>query len=76
MDPKIELKNKIHERFKDTTSPIFQKKVLTIIEESENDKESLLVAADKVSKLIALFIDKAMAAEVLEDLKSSIEKGG
>ncbi|MFZ2198440.1 MAG: PilZ domain-containing protein, partial [Thermodesulfovibrionales bacterium] len=54
-------------------SSIFIGKSLAIIDESAENKESLLAAADRVSKRIALFIDTDMAVKVFEVLRVEIE---
>lgn len=76
MNLKAELKNSIHERFHDTTSILFQKNVLTIIDGSADDRAALLRAAEKISILVGLFIDKGLEREVLEELTSKIDSSG
>ena len=73
MDVKSDLKNIISENLAKTASSIFIGKSLAIIDESAENKESLLVAADKVSKRIALFIDTDLAIEVFDILRLEIE---
>ena len=74
MDIKHDLKSLIHEQLEKTASPIFLKRVLMVIEESGDDKKGLLEAAEKISKSISLFIDKAMAVKILDVMKMRIEK--
>ncbi len=74
MDIKTNLKTFVQERLVDTASPIFLKRALTVIEESSTDKDSLIFAAEKVSKQISLFIDRNLAKEIFENLKTEIYK--
>lgn len=73
---KTDIKNIIHDRFYEKASPIFMKKVLSVVDDCPDDKESLLAAADKMSKLISLFIDKGEEKAIYEILKSRIDKSG
>ena len=73
MDIKSDLKNIINENLAEAASSIFIGKSLAIIDESAETKESLLAAADRVSKRIALFIDTDMAVKVFEVLRLEIE---
>jgi hypothetical protein len=75
MDIKTELKNFIHERFKVSASTSFIERALAEIERASNEKESLAAAADKVSKMISLFIDKDLGEEIYGNLKEKIDKG-
>ncbi len=73
MDVKPDLKNIISENLAKAASSIFIDKSLTIIDESAENKESLLIAADRVSKRIALFIDADLAIKVFDILRLEIE---
>src|SRR5574340_485771 len=73
MDVKSDLKKVINENLAEAASSIFIDKSLAIIDESAENKVSLLAAADRVSKRIALFIDTDMAAKVLDVLSLEIE---
>ncbi|UCE79772.1 MAG: hypothetical protein JSV13_03795 [Nitrospiraceae bacterium] len=73
---KTDMKNIMHDHFDEKASPIFMKKVFAIIDESGDEKESLLAAADRISKMISLFIDKGAGNAVYEVLKSRIDKSG
>jgi uncharacterized protein (TIGR02266 family) len=73
MDVKSDLKNIISENLARAASSIFIGKSLAIIDESAENKESLLAAADRVSKRIALFIDTDMAIMVFDVLRLEIE---
>jgi len=73
MDVKSDLKNIITSNLAEAASAIFIGKSLTIIDESAESKESLLAAADRVSKRIALFIDSDMATKVFDILRLEIE---
>jgi hypothetical protein len=74
MTIKNDVKNILRELLRTAASDIFIDKCLMIIEESADNKESLIAAADKISKRIGLFIDVSMAENVLESLKAEIEK--
>ncbi len=71
---KIKLTRFVQERLGDIASPIFMKRVLTVIEESPEDKGSLASAVDKVSKMVELFIDKKLARELSESLMDKVHK--
>jgi uncharacterized protein (TIGR02266 family) len=73
MDVKSDLKNIISENLAKVGSSIFIGKSLSIIDESAENKESLLAAADRVSKRIALFIDTDLATTVFDVLRLEIE---
>jgi hypothetical protein len=49
------------------------KNVLSVIDDSPDDKKSLLEAAGKISKMISLFIDKGEGKAVYEIIKSRID---
>lgn len=55
-------------------SSIFVKRVADRIAESENDRESLASVADKVGKMIAMFIDEDLAKKVVWDMMSRIHE--
>ena len=74
MDIKSDLKNIIREHLVNVASSIFMVKSLSIIDESAESKESLMAAADKVSKRIALFIDEDSATKVFDILRKEIDK--
>jgi uncharacterized protein (TIGR02266 family) len=69
-----DLKNILREHLEKTSSSIFLDKSLAILNESADSKESLMAAADRISKRIALFIDEELAGRVLEHLKAEIGK--
>ena len=73
MDVKSDLKNIVSENLAKDASSIFIDKSLAIIDESAETKESLLAAADRISKRIALFIDTDMAIKVFDILRLKIE---
>jgi uncharacterized protein (TIGR02266 family) len=73
MDVKSGLKNIISENLAKAASSIFIGKSLSIIDESAENKESLLAAADRISKRIALFIDTDLATKVFDVLRLEIE---
>jgi hypothetical protein len=71
---KNDVKKILRELLRTAASNIFIDKALAIIEESADTKESLIAAADKISKRTALFIDVSLAEKVFESLKAEIEK--
>jgi Tfp pilus assembly protein PilZ len=71
---KDDLKNIIQKHIGEAVSSFFLEKSLAIINESAETKESLIAAADRISKRIGLFIDKDLAQTVFESLKVEIEK--
>lgn len=74
MGVKDDLKNIIQKHIGEAVSSFFLAKSLAIINESPDTKEGLIAAADRISKRIALFIDKDLAQTVFESLKVEIEK--
>ena len=73
MDVKVDLKNIISEQLVDVASSFFIDKSLSIMDQSAENKESFLYAADRISKRIALFIDTDLARKVFEILSLEIE---
>jgi len=53
-------------------SSLFLDKALSIIDESADNKESFISAAERISKRTALFIDADIAERLLADLKARI----
>ena len=76
MSIKDGLKSIITERLGVVASSFFIEKALAILDESADTKESFLCAADTISKRIALFIDTALAREILDILRIEIENRG
>ena len=73
MDVKVDLKNIVSEHLGNVASSFFIDKSLAIIDQSADNKESFLSAADRISKRIALFIDTDLAIKVLDILRQEIE---
>ena len=73
MNIKADLKNIISENLAKAASSIFIGKSLAIMDDSAESRESLLAAADRVSKRIALFIDTDLAIKLLDVLRLEIE---
>jgi len=73
MDVKVDLKNIISEQLGNVASSFFIDKSLAIIDQSADNKESFLAAADRISKRIALFINTDLATRVFDILKQEIE---
>ena len=74
MGVKDDLKNIVQKHIGEAVSSFFLEKSLAIINESADNKESFIAAADRISKRVALFIDKDLAQTVFESLKVEIEK--
>ena len=75
MSIKEDFKQIISERLANVASPIFIDRAFDIMDQSADNKESYLAAADIIRKRIALFIDEDLATEVLDILKKEIEHG-
>lgn len=73
-DIKNSLKDIVQEYLGKASSPLFLAKSLTIIDGSADSKESCIAAAVRISKRVALFIDKDLAQTVYENLIVAIEK--
>ena len=73
-DIKDDLKDFISGYLDAIASPLFLKRAVHVIEESRRDKGSLLEAADRVSRMVALFIDTDLAERMLKNLTLRIEK--
>ena len=76
MSIKTGLKSIITERLREVASSMFLARALAILDESADNKESLLCAADTISKRIDLFIDSALARELFDILRIEIENRG
>jgi hypothetical protein len=73
MDIKADLKKIISDHLVNSASSFFIDKSLSIMDQSADNKESFMAAADRISKRIALFIDTDLAAKVFDILKMEIE---
>ena len=73
MDAKDGLKNIISNHLGEVASSFFIDKSLAILDESAHDKESIMAAADRITKRISLFIDADLAIKVFDMLKVEIE---
>jgi uncharacterized protein (TIGR02266 family) len=73
MDIKDNLRNIISKHLINVASSFFIEKSLLIIDQSADNKESFLAAADRLSKRIALFIDPDLAIKVSDILRLEIE---
>lgn len=74
MDVKDDLKKIVQKHIGGAVSSFFLEKALTIINESADNKESYIAASERISKRIALFVDRNLAQAVFESLKLEIEK--
>lgn len=75
MQVKDDLRNCVHESLGSVASVIFIKRAVSMIEASSDDKESLLEASCKISRLTELFIDTDLAGQIRERLRTRIEEG-
>ncbi len=71
---KEDLQSYVFERLGATASPLFLGRVRMVLNEAANDRESLTAAAEKVGKMITLFIDKNMGKEMSRKLTEKIDK--
>ncbi|HWR58132.1 MAG TPA: hypothetical protein VN328_04515 [Thermodesulfovibrionales bacterium] len=74
MDIKTELKDHICERFKATASKSFLERATAVIDGATDEKENLITAADRVSRMVTLFIDKNAGKEIYGELKQKINE--
>jgi hypothetical protein len=71
---KDDLTDFVQEELGTIASPFLLRRALTLIDQSSSDKKSLLEASEKVSRIIALFIDARLSERVFDNLKMKIEK--
>ncbi len=71
-DIKLQLKDIIREHLDKRVSEMFLAQTFVIIDQSAFNKESFAVAADRVSKRIALFIDTGLSQAVYNKLTAII----
>ena len=69
-----DLKNIIRSHMGSAVSSLFLNKALSIIDESADNKESFISAAERISKRTALFIDADLAERLWEDLQARIKE--
>lgn len=74
MDMKHDLQVLLSEALGEKASSIFLNRASARIEESAEDRESLVAAADRVGKMVALFIDEDLAKKVVWDMMSRIHE--
>jgi hypothetical protein len=74
MDIKHDLQTMMTEALDKKASSIFLKRAVGTIAESEVDRESLAAAAEKVGRMVALFIDEDLAKKVVWDMMSRIHE--
>lgn len=65
--------NAVRRHLSGVASPFLLKRALSVIEESSEDKESLIEACGKVSRIVALFIDVLLAESISRDLRNALE---
>jgi uncharacterized protein (TIGR02266 family) len=68
------LKNIVRAHLDRSASSLFIGKSLAIIDESADNKESFIEAAVRISKRVALFIDKEIAQTVYDSLIDAIDR--
>ena len=71
---KANLKRILRGHLDKVASPVFVDKSLAMIDDSANSKESFMAASVRISRRIALFIDKDMAQTVYDSLMTAIMK--
>lgn len=69
-----DLKSIIRTHMSGIASSLFLNKSLSIVEESAENKESFMSAAERIGQRTALFISADLADRLLEDLKAKIEE--
>ncbi|MEJ2684695.1 MAG: hypothetical protein P8Z71_09905 [Candidatus Sulfobium sp.] len=76
MDIKHDLQTLMTEALDKKASSIFLKRATGTIAESPGDKESLAAAAERVGRMVALFIDEELAKKLLWEMMSVIHESG
>lgn len=76
MDIKTDLQNVMTEALEKKASSIFIERATGAIAESLGDKESLAAAAERIGRMVELFIDEELAKQVLWEMMSVIHEGG
>jgi hypothetical protein len=76
MDIKHDLQDVITAALDKKASSIFLERVSGKIAESAGDRESLAAAAEKVGKMVALFIDEDLSKKVVWEMMSRIHEDG
>ncbi len=74
VDVKHNLKNIVRGHLGRVASVLFVDKSLAMIDESADNKESFMAAAVRISRRVALFVDKDLAQTVYESLMTAIER--
>ena len=74
MSIRNDLKSIVQQHLGKSASSLFLDKCLAILNESADDKESYLAAAERISSRTALFIDTDLARQVFESLREEISK--
>ena len=69
-----DLKHILRTHLGGAASSLFLNKALSIIDESADNKESFISAAERISKRTALFIDADLAERLWEELRARIER--
>lgn len=72
---KDELKTYLRQKLVDIASAMFLTRVVDVIENAQISREALLDAADKVGKMVSLFLDKKLGKEISDELVARVEKG-
>jgi hypothetical protein len=76
MDIKHDLQSMITAALDKKASSIFLDRASSTIAASAGDRESLAAAAEKVGKMVALFIDEDLSKKVVWDMMSRIHEDG
>ncbi|MDX1763899.1 MAG: hypothetical protein R3231_06230 [bacterium] len=70
---KDELKSYLGQKLVDVASAIFLGRAVDVIEKADPHREALLDAAQKVGKMVSLFLDKDLGNEIAGQLAAKIE---
>jgi Tfp pilus assembly protein PilZ len=71
-DIKSDLKNVLREHLEKRVSAVFLDQSLALIDQAAISKESFAVAADRISKRVALFIDNSLSQTIYSNLMELI----
>ena len=73
MEIKETLKNCLHEDLGKVASAIFMERATEIVDTSSLNRESFLASANRIGKMVRLFIDQDLSERVYEKLKKIID---
>lgn len=73
MDIKDVLKNCINNNLGSKASDIFINRAMEVIDTSAKDRDGYLSSANKIKRMVMLFIEKELALEIYDKLKLEID---